>query len=310
MGNFISKEDVSYRSLNQKDFDTIDKAYTLLEQMEVPQLYDANNPHSRIFIALADGTENDLSNPDKYTNVAKLYKELKDNFKNHPRIGFDYIEGVGTQEKFIEPGEIKQAMILYDPVLTNMIHRDFTLSNSTVSVLQMNAKDERRNLFSLTEFTNKGLSKNKNCLCVELPGSHSDIGGSYKIDGVAKVSKNMTDKYLNAITGGANFKETKISLNPKDYVHHYSAEHKIIYIDLKQRKIKNVNNPHIGSIDNKLPIKKIEAAKDHKIFFELSSIDRKKTEKFQEAAQEFFKQRDVNKPTKEKSKSKDKGFER
>lgn len=44
--------------------DTYTAAIRLVDQMNLPKLYDASNPNSRVFFALADGTENDVNNPD------------------------------------------------------------------------------------------------------------------------------------------------------------------------------------------------------------------------------------------------------
>jgi len=72
MGGAFSNEEVPVSALNKEDIALIEKNYRLLGQLEVPQLFDPDNPNARIFFALADGTENDLSDTSKYTNVANI----------------------------------------------------------------------------------------------------------------------------------------------------------------------------------------------------------------------------------------------
>jgi hypothetical protein len=97
MGSF-GKEEVPFRGLNEHDIALLQKETALLEKLNVPQLYDASNPNSRIFFLLADGTENDLSDPSKYTNVAKLQEDLFIISRENPHIKFAYKEGVGTRD--------------------------------------------------------------------------------------------------------------------------------------------------------------------------------------------------------------------
>ena len=424
MGDFIRRkdEDIPRRGLNQEDIKLIQESFTLMEGLEVPQLYDANNPNSRIFFALADGTGNDLSDPEKYTNVANLYEELRESFKNHPRIGFDYVEGVGTQENklssivdsaiaysfkdradrlyrnfseqvaswkrenpdvevsvvqvgfsrgcgvaaylnqrihnegilnprkaivdgkavddiLIEPGKIKQAAVMYDPVLTNMRQdnfslepHDFTLSDSTVSVLQINANDEIRKLFPLTHFIDEGLSINKNCFNCTLPGAHSDIGGSYKEEALSKLSRAMTNSYLDAAIEGESFMKIKMPDNLKEYAVHDSTRHyrpPVKSPEQVPRGVNDISNRYISRVDNKLSIRKIDFSQELPSVFEISSsisidkrkqiytkefkektvqqveknssINNKKYNDFEKAAKVFTKLKHTNKPAKEKN---------
>ena len=73
------------------------EAMKLVEQMSLPKLYDASNPNSRVFFALADGTENDVNNPNMgpATNIGILSKAFKDIQNNNIAAG--YIAGPGTQ---------------------------------------------------------------------------------------------------------------------------------------------------------------------------------------------------------------------
>jgi hypothetical protein len=101
MGVFEEKEEVSARELRDDEIELIQNNSDLVKQLNIPQLFDLNNPNSRIFIAFADGTNNDLSDSSKFTNVAKLFIELKEVIKNNPNIAVKYVPGVGTQDNRI-----------------------------------------------------------------------------------------------------------------------------------------------------------------------------------------------------------------
>lgn len=79
--------------------DTYTAAIRLVDQMNLPKLYDASNPNSRVFFALADGTENDVNNPDMgaATNIGILSRQLETINENNSNIGIFYKEGPGTQ---------------------------------------------------------------------------------------------------------------------------------------------------------------------------------------------------------------------
>ncbi|MGE4492121.1 MAG: DUF2235 domain-containing protein [Syntrophotalea sp.] len=94
MGWFLSKKEVSSHTPISEDWELHGEALAKFEAFKFPQLYDRKDPHSRLFVALADGTENDLKNPRKYTNVGLLNNELKRN--NSPHVARHYVSGVGT----------------------------------------------------------------------------------------------------------------------------------------------------------------------------------------------------------------------
>jgi hypothetical protein len=322
MGQFLSKEEVSSYSPSDGDWGLYEKARNAFESFDVPRLFDRNDPHSRLFVVLADGTENDLKDLSKYTNVGVLDRELKKNPNSN--IAYSYKSGVGTYqgtgsfldktagkldaafsftdrqrseelyeslskqvntwkqddpearisvaqvgfsrgcgvavllnemihergikdtetkkiingklqptgEHLVKPGQIRQAALLYDPVTTFM-QGDFSLSPSTVSALQLNATHEYRSLFPVTS-----IAAGPGQLQVDLPGCHTDIGGGYKKDGLARYARDMGNTFLNQLAGHTLF--TKQDLPPRDdasCVIHHSWEHKAIYRKLAERRI-------------------------------------------------------------------------
>lgn len=322
MGRFLSQEEVTSHGPTSKDWKLYEKTWKAFQTFNVSQLFDQNDPHARLFVALADGTENDLKDPAKFTNIGLLNKALL--AKEDPKISFQYVEGVGTYQGegnlwttafakldaafsltdrqrtenlyktlsdqanawkredpeakisvvqvgfsrgagvatllnrmihergikdtetkkivngklqptgdyLIKPGQIKQAALLYDPVTTFM-KGDFTLSPSTVSAFQLNAAHEYRALFPVTS-----IASGPGQLQGTLPGCHTDIGGGYEKDGLARYARDMGNAFLNRLAGHALFKRP--DLPPRDdasCVIHHSWEHKAVYRKLAARKI-------------------------------------------------------------------------
>jgi hypothetical protein len=77
--------------------------YQQLQDMQsshrVPLLHSADQPHTYVYLALFDGTGQDMNDPrQRLTNVGKLAKELETLRKDvSKRIDGRYIEGIGTQ---------------------------------------------------------------------------------------------------------------------------------------------------------------------------------------------------------------------
>ncbi len=355
MGGVLSKEKVSYHLPIEKDWELYEKSKKSFNSFKIPKIFDEKNKHDYLFIALADGTENDLKNSDRYTNVARLQRELK--YQNiNKNIAFHYETGVGTYagegnfidktkakldaafsfthkqraeklynqfseqvnisiievgfsrgagvisllnqmihergikdtinrvwkdgkkeltgEYLINPGQIPQAVLLYDPVTTNM-KENLSLFNSTVSAVQINANDEYRNLFPLSQIV-----YGDNQLQLPIPGSHSDIGGGYEKNGLALYSKSLGNEYLNKMinTKEKLFKDTKLPLkDDSSVVIHHSEEHNIIYRKDKQRKVIVMDKKEY---DNKIKELNISDYDNSKLSY--TSISSDKISKFKE----------------------------
>jgi hypothetical protein len=76
-----------------------EKAAKEISQFEPPRLHDTRtDPHSRLFVALFDGTGNDVvKDPQHASNVGLLKKQIENNERKDPTIGGFYKEGPGTQ---------------------------------------------------------------------------------------------------------------------------------------------------------------------------------------------------------------------
>lgn len=77
---------------------TYTEAQGKVDEFATPRLFKADDPHSRVFYALFDGTSNDaIKDPEHITNVGLLGKQLEVMADANPSIGFYYKEGPGTQ---------------------------------------------------------------------------------------------------------------------------------------------------------------------------------------------------------------------
>lgn len=73
-----------------------------LAQMRVPQLVGEDHPNRRLFVAVMDGTGNDMHNDPvaNRTGVARIYQDIRDaeRFGEVSNVSASYITGPGTQE--------------------------------------------------------------------------------------------------------------------------------------------------------------------------------------------------------------------
>ncbi|MGH8050116.1 MAG: phospholipase effector Tle1 domain-containing protein, partial [Arenimonas sp.] len=80
-----------------------------------------------------------------------------------------------TRPALVEPGQVVQAVGLFDPVGTG-VPRDYDrrLPPSVISGFQITAEDERRNQFKSTHIIDPGFQENNHFLNVTVGGAHSN----------------------------------------------------------------------------------------------------------------------------------------
>ncbi|URL58638.1 DUF2235 domain-containing protein [Luteibacter flocculans] len=128
------------------------------------------------------------------------------------------------------PGRTPISEVLFDPVGTGRPRdHDRTLPSSVVSGLQIVARDERRNSFPSTQIIPQGHSSDGRFLGVTVPGSHSDIGGSYHLDGLSILNFNLAADFINAHSDVPLVVKQGEPKDPRRYVIHHSEEHLPIY---------------------------------------------------------------------------------
>lgn len=130
----------------------------------------------------------------------------------------------------VPPGRTPISEVLFDPVGTGRPRdHDRTLPSSVVSGLQIVARDERRNSFPSTQIIPQGHSSDGRFLGVTVPGSHSDIGGSYHLDGLSILNFNLAADFINAHSDVPLVVKQGEPKDPRRYVIHHSEEHLPIY---------------------------------------------------------------------------------
>ncbi|WNH53887.1 XVIPCD domain-containing protein [Stenotrophomonas oahuensis] len=131
----------------------------------------------------------------------------------------------------VPPGLTPQAVGLFDPVATGVPERfDRRLAPSVVSGFQITALDEVRAKFPSDQIIAPGLSEDGRFLNVQVAGAHSDIGGSYIRDGLARRSCNLMVDYCNALRPDAPLLEKVYEpSDPRLNVVHRSEEGLLLY---------------------------------------------------------------------------------
>lgn len=318
---------VDVRRATAEQLASYDIAQKQIDGFHVPQLYNQNDPNSRVFVALFDGTGNDaIHDPEHITNVGLLKDQLEAAARQNPNIAGYYKEGPGTQgglrgvydgatggtyqqrleamyrefdkqaaawlrenpnakisvvsvgfsrgaeqaagftrmvdERGVQdpagrrvekslfgddkvsyvkpplqvPGQIAQAMALYDPVATGAPkHNDRRPADSVLSGVQIKAGNEYRDLFPADNIIPQGLSEDKRFLGVTTAGCHSDIGGGYKLNGLSTRNFNLMSGYLNATLGTNLVQKLEVPTAPEMSVIHDSSQHKFFYLKSEVR---------------------------------------------------------------------------
>lgn len=158
-----------------------------------------------------------------------------------------------TKPPLVPPGEIAQAVGLFDPVGTgNPRDHDRRLPPSVISGFQITAEDERRDQFKSTNIIDPGMSENNHFLNVTVGGAHSNLGGSYVLNGLAIRNHNLMADYLNSLSDIPLVQKQPVPLDPALNVVHRSSEHLYIYgtKDFERNdgrvRIEQVAPKHIG----------------------------------------------------------------
>lgn len=135
-----------------------------------------------------------------------------------------------TNPPLIPPGQIAQAVGLFDPVGTGEPRdHDRRLPPSVISGFQITAEDERRNLFKSTNVIDPGMTEGGRFLNVTVGGAHSNIGGSYALNGLSVRSFNLMTDYLNSLSDPPYLRKQTVPATPDMNVVHRSEEHQFFY---------------------------------------------------------------------------------
>lgn len=136
-----------------------------------------------------------------------------------------------TKPPLVPPGQVAQAIALFDPVGTgNEIRNDDRRPPpSVISGLQLFAMDERRSLFKSDHIIDSGISADGRFAGVYVPGAHSDVGGGYHRDGLSTRAGNLVIDYLNRLSDQPFLRKSIEPDDPRLNVVHRSEEGMFIY---------------------------------------------------------------------------------
>ncbi|QWP75140.1 DUF2235 domain-containing protein [Lysobacter sp. K5869] len=121
--------------------------------------------------------------------------------------------------------KVPQAVGLFDPVGTGEPRKhDRRLPPSVMSAFQITAEDERRDQFKSTSILREGASENDRFLNVTVGGAHSNVGGSYELNGLSIRSGNLMVDYLNSLSDKPYLDKRPEPNDPKLNVVHRSDQ--------------------------------------------------------------------------------------
>lgn len=100
----------------------------------------------------------------------------------------------------VPPGEVAQAMGLFDPVGTHLPKDyDARLPPSVISAFSLLAANEQRKAFPHETVVAPALSADARMLNVAVPGGHSNVGGGNRESGLEVLAFNQMADYLNGL---------------------------------------------------------------------------------------------------------------
>ncbi|WP_454828176.1 XVIPCD domain-containing protein [Pseudoxanthomonas wuyuanensis] len=135
-----------------------------------------------------------------------------------------------TKPPLVPPGQIAQAVGLFDPVGTGEPrNHDRRLPPSVISGFQITAQDERRGLFKSTSIIDQGMTVDGRFLAVMSPGAHSNIGGGYHRDGLSVRNGNLMIDYLNSLNDAPYLQKQPEPDDPRLNVVHRSEQGMLLY---------------------------------------------------------------------------------
>ncbi|MFC6838637.1 XVIPCD domain-containing protein [Xanthomonas theicola] len=121
----------------------------------------------------------------------------------------------------VPPGQVAQAMGLFDPVGTNLPKDyDARLPPSVISAFALLAADERRKAFPHQTIVAPALSADARMLNVPVPGGHSNVGGGNREGGLEALAFNQMADYLNALRDKPLIEHRVLPDDPAQYTVH------------------------------------------------------------------------------------------
>jgi hypothetical protein len=125
---------------------------------------------------------------------------------------------VKSPRTLVPPGEVAQAVGLFDPVGTNLPKNyDARLPKSVLSGFSQIARDEQRELFPHQTILDPDWSDDGRFLSATLAGGHSNVGGGNDEAGLETLAFNGMADYLNALTDRQLFTHRRVPDDPAQF---------------------------------------------------------------------------------------------
>lgn len=141
-----------------------------------------------------------------------------------------------TKPPLVPPGKVAQFVGLYDPVMTGrMAMQNLDLPPSVIGGFQITAQHEKRDLFPAVNIIPPGLSADGRFLNVEVTGAHSDVGGSYRLNGLSTRNFNLMADVFNGLSDKPLLQPKVVPTAPEMNRIHQSEDHKWFYFTADYR---------------------------------------------------------------------------
>ena len=153
--------------------------------------------------------------------LARLVDEYGIAHPTELKFGRDANGNVAVQSDrppLVEPGNVAQALGLYDPVGTSFPEGyDARRPPSVISAVTLAANDEGRRDFAHQAILQPGLSEGRRFANLLVPGGHSNVGGGNRDAGLEAMHFNTMADYLNALRDEPIFAYRALPDDPAQY---------------------------------------------------------------------------------------------
>jgi hypothetical protein len=128
-------------------------------------------------------------------------------------------------EPLVPPGQTLQAALVFDPVSTGVTGHDRRFAPSVVSAFQITAQDEPRDQFKANMLVPPGISEDWRSYNALVGGAHSNVGDTYRQNGLGTLSHNLGVAYFNRVSDQPLLEKRPEPDDRSMYVVHRSEQH-------------------------------------------------------------------------------------
>jgi hypothetical protein len=183
-----------------------------------------HDPDAQIRIAAIGYSRGAVEIPG-FSRLVDRYGILAPGGLQFSRDGSGQLRVTGSGPALMAPGQVAQAIGLFDPVATSIpMDYDRRLPPSVISGFSLLAEDERRALFPHTALVHQGMTADGRFVGVTVAGAHSDVGGGNHLDGLEIRAGNLMIDYLNTLGGRPFLSKRALPDSPEMSVVHRSEQ--------------------------------------------------------------------------------------